>query len=78
MVAPDSLRRFPYSSNSERRFLLYDFSYNEIAETIIEIDNGFGRMVKGCYVMVDGTRIYVDESTPEGFVIVPPTESETQ
>ena len=66
------------SSNSERRFLLYDFSYNEIAETIIEIDNGFGRMVKGCYVMVDGTHVYVDESTPEGFVIVPPTESETQ
>ena len=35
-------------------------------------------MVKGYYVMVDGTRIYVDESTPEGFVIVPPAESETQ
>ena len=66
------------SSYSDRRFLLYNFGYNEIAETIIEIDNGFGRMVKGCYVMVDGTRIYVDESTPEGFVIVPPTESETQ
>ena len=66
------------SDYSDRRFLLYDFSYNEIAETVIEIDNGYGYMVKGCYVMVDGTRIYVDESTPEGFVIVPPTESETQ
>lgn len=62
------------SSNSERRFLLYDFGYNEIAETIIEIDNGYGQMVKGVYIMVDGTRIYVDESTPEGFVIVPPAE----
>ena len=62
------------SSYSDRRFLLYDFSYNEISETVIEIDNGYGYMVKGCYVMVDGTRIYVDESTPEGFVIVPPAE----
>ncbi len=66
------------SSYSERRFLLYDFSYNEIAETHIEIDNGYGYMVKGCYVMVDGTRIYVDESTPEGFMIVPPTEGTLQ
>ena len=62
------------SDYSDRRFLLYDFSYNEIAETHIEIDNGYGYMVKGCYVMVDSTRIYVDESTPEGFVIVPPAE----
>ncbi len=66
------------SSNSDRRFLLYDFGYNEIAETVIEIDNGYGYMVKGYYVMVDGTHIYVDESTPEGFVIVAPEESESQ
>ena len=66
------------SSNSERRFLLYDFGYNEIAETVIEIDNGYGYMVKGYYVMVDGTYIYVDESTPEGFVIVPPAEGKLQ
>ena len=35
-------------------------------------------MVKGYYVMVDGTYIYVDESTPEGFVIVPPAEGKLQ
>ena len=65
------------SSYSERRFLLYDFDYHEIAETHMEIDNGYGYMVKGYYVTVDGDRVYVDESTPEGFVIVPPQESET-
>ena len=66
------------SDYSDRRFLLYDFGYNEIAETVIEIDNGYGYMVKGYYVMVDGTYIYVDESTPEGFVIVLPAEGKLQ
>jgi hypothetical protein len=52
--------------------MLYDFGYTEIAEKHIEVDNGYGRMQKGVYVLTDGTRIYVDASTSEVFTVVPP------
>jgi hypothetical protein len=60
------------SPNTDRSFMLYDFGYTEIAEKHIEVDNGYGRMQKGVYVLTDGTRIYVDASTSEVFTVVPP------
>ena len=52
--------------------MLYNYGYTEIAEKIIYEDDGYGRMLKGVYVLMDGTRIYVDASTSEVFTVVPP------
>ena len=60
------------SRYSERSFMLYNYGYTEIAEKIIYEDDGYGRMLKGVYVLMDGTRIYVDASTSEVFTVVPP------
>ena len=60
------------SRYSERSFMLYNYGYTEIAEKIIYEDDEYGRMLKGVYVLMDGTRIYVDASTSEVFTAVPP------
>lgn len=58
--------------NTDRSFMLYNYGYTEIAEKIIYEDDGYGRMLKGVYVLMDGTHIYVDASTSEVFTVVPP------